>query len=187
MSDKTDNEIVLQDLGEEIQSTIIQYISTLPIAKGRPTVAERDPHKATEILMMLSTGQSIGRTAEAAGVATSSVSRLYSDFADHMGEWKKVGGQISGGIYFDVTDKLSEAMADMAEARRVGDWKAVEAISKEVQALQKTGDTFSRHALNARGESNQTIRVERVATMEDVDRAAEEALKLIKEAEVIND
>jgi hypothetical protein len=39
--------------------------------------------------------------------------------------------------------------------------------------------------MNARGEATQNIRVERVATFEDVDRAAEDALKLIQEAEVI--
>jgi len=187
MSERTDSELVLADLGNEIQASICEYISTLPVARGRPTVAERDPQTATEVLMHLSTGATISKAAKATGVASSSVARLYSDFADHLGEWKKVGGQVSGGIYFDVTDKLSEAMQDMADARKEGDWKAVEAISKEVQALQKTGDVFNRHSLNARGESNHTIRVEKVATMEDVDRAAEDALKLIQEAEVVNE
>ena len=183
----TDNNEQLQVLTDDICAKVREYCFNAPDGRGRPTFTVANPEKAVEALTLLSTGQSIKKVVQLTGAATTSVARLKSDFSDHLGKWKEIGGQVSGGLYFESSEYVSELFQDLTDARAAKDWDAVKALSSALAACNKVVEVANRHAMNARGEATQNIRVERVATFEDVDRAAEDALKLIQEAEVIED
>jgi len=177
----------LEVLTDDICAKVREYCCNPADGRGRPTFTIASPEKAVEALTLLATGQSMKKVVQITGAAHGSVARLKSDFADYLQDWKRLGGQVSGGLYFESSEYVSELFEDLTKAREEGDWDAVKALSSALAACNKVVEVSNRHAMNARGESTQHIKVERVATFEDVDKAAEDALKLIQEAEVVED
>ena len=176
----------LQPLMDDITDKVMEYVGrSAHDGRGRPTFTVAKPDKAIEALTLLSTGNSIRQTSIVVGATSNAIARLKSDFADFLCDWKRIGGQVSGGLYFESSEYISEILEDLTKARAAGDWDAVKSLSSALAATNKVVEVSNRHAMNARGEATQHLKVERVATHEDVDKAAEEALALIKEAEVV--
>ena len=177
----------IQALTDDIAAKVREYVCNRPEGRGRPTFPVAHPEKAVEALTLLSTGQSIKKVYELTGATTTTVARLKSDFADYLQDWKAVGGQVSGGLYFEASEYVSDLFEDLRKARERGDWDAVKALSSALASTNKVVEVANRHAMNARGEATQHIKVDKTATVEDVKKAADDALKLIQEAEIVED
>jgi hypothetical protein len=187
MSEDTTEDTELQVLTNDIAAKVREFCAQRPDSRGRPTFAVARPEKAVEALTLLSTGQSAKKVYEITGATPNTVSRLKSDFADYLGEWKSIGGQVSGGLYFEASEYVSDLFEDLRLAREAKDWDAVKALSSALASTNKVVEVSNRHAMNARGEATQHIKVDKTATVEDVQKAAEDALKLIQEAEIVDE
>lgn len=184
MSDKEELQPLIEDITAEVRKYVMESIET---RKGRPTFTATSPDKAVEALVLLATGTSMKQTAKATGTTIQAVGRMKSDFADHLGEWKAIGGKVAGGLFFEAAEFNSELMQDLRDAKERQDWKAVEALSKAWTPGNKLFEVSHRQAMNARGEATQHVKHETVATFEDVDKAAADALALIQEVEIVED
>ena len=140
----------LQALTNEIHDKVKEFSIECAQTVGRPKWATVNPEKAVEALTMLSTGCSIRQTAFAAETQRSVIAKLRSDFSDYLGQWKEVGGQVSGGLYFESSEYVSELLDDLTEARANKDWDAVKALSAALASTNKVVDVANRHAMTAR-------------------------------------
>jgi len=182
----SENQEQLAELATSISEQVNKFIKDYTYNRGRPPVMVADPARAQEALLLFSTGSTQTAVCKKTGMDSRTLSNLRSEFADYVGQWRELGGKISGGLYMDASDKIGETMQRIAKAEAEGDWKAVEALSKSLQAQNKIVEVSHRQAMNARGEATQHIKVDKTATVEDVQKAAEDALKLIQGAEVID-
>ena len=189
-----ENQQTLANLSNSISESVNAFVKAWePSGSGRPPLTVCNPAKAQEVLMLLAVGTSGKKILELTGCATSTVYRLKSDWCDHIGDWKEEGGKISGGIYMDTSEGLSDTMERIARAETEEDWKAVEALSKALQAKNKILEVSHRQSMTARGEASQITREEKVITdadIEDTASAARERLKQMRataiDAEVVS-
>lgn len=179
----SDNDAALEVLSDSVASAVRDFVAHCPHKTGKPKFAVAEPQKACKALVLLNTGHNFSQTSKIVKCDRTTLARLKSDFADHLDDWKNLGGQVAGGIYFDASDLTSEILQKIAD--KIDDPDAAEKYSKVLQGVGKTADFFHRHANVARGEATQIVREEKVHTIEDVQEAAEAALKLIPEAEVV--
>jgi hypothetical protein len=190
-----ENQQTLANLSDSISESVNSFVKSWEQSgSGRPPLSVGNPAKAQEVLMLLAVGTSGKKILELTGCPTSTVARLKSDWCDHIAGWKEEGGKISGGIYMDTSEGLSDTMARICKAEEEEDWKAVEALSKALQAKNKILEVSHRQSMTARGEASQITREEKVITdadMEDTASAARERLKQMKatavDVEVVSD
>ena len=181
-----ENEQTLANLSNSISESVNSFVKSWePKGSGRPPLSVGNPAKAQEVLMLVALGTSGKKILELTGCSTSTVARLKSDWCDHIGDWKEEGGKISGGIYMDTSEGLSGTMARICKAEEEEDWKAVEALSKALQAKNKILEVSHRQSMTARGEASQITREEKVFTQDDYEATIKAARDRIAKAKMI--
>jgi hypothetical protein len=146
--------------------------------EGVPLVG-RDPEKAIKVLYRLARGCSMRQVIKEEGISYAALCRLRNDFADRLGKWKEMGGEISGRLHVGVAALLEVGLADMME-QVIAKEKVLD--TDDIKNLTRLFEATFRQSMLARGEASQQIKFERVATIEDVEAAAKEAMSVIKEA-----
>ena len=181
-----DNTKLLATLSKDISEQVEDFVSQLEFQRGRPSLSQAKPDKAKEVLVLLATGTSVLQTSKATGVSYNSVGRIKSDFADYLGEWKEMGGKISGGLYVDASERISGTLSLIDEAERTGDWKAVDSLSKSLMAKNKIAEVSHRQATVSRGDvTERTATKQEKPDFDEMMKAVQE-LYSAKQAEVID-
>jgi len=85
----------------------------------------------------------------------------------------------------DTSEGLSDTMARICKAEEEEDWKAVEALSKALQAKNKILEVSHRQSMTARGEASQITREEKVFTQDDYEATIKAARDRIAKAKMI--
>lgn len=180
----------LQHLSKEIADTVNAFVTKHEYVTGRPPLSVAEPEKAQSILMLLAVGTSHKKICRDVGTTMPTVARLKSDYCDSLQIWKEEGGKVSGGIYMDASERISSVMEDIEEAKEREDWKAVEALTKYMQATGKLFEVSHRQSMVARGEASQITKEIKTVTDEDIKdtaKAARERIAQMKAAEVVVD
>ena len=173
---------LMSSIGTEIQSFANQI--SLNSVKALECY---DPDKVAKILYLLSQGKSQTHLVRKYGFDRSTIARIMTTYADHLGEWKQLGGQLAAYNYLKLSSLEEDMMDDIREQMESKELRATFRDLKEISIAKANA---SREALLARGEVTSRSEEKRVYTDEDykdLKREAEERIQQLKSVEEISE
>lgn len=172
-----------EDIGEAVNEFIANYEQD---GSGRPPMVVERPQKFKEMMLELALGHSALSIEKKLGISRMTVSMYKSDWADHLGEWRQVGGRIAGGLFFDAADRTVETQDRLDEAEKSGDSNLIKALASSLAARTKLIETTHRQATVSRGDvTERTATKQERPDFEEMMKAVAELHKT-KQAEVID-
>ena len=171
------------ELMKDISSAIVEIQRTKETQRTK-SLSRHNPDKVAKILYLHSLGCSQTNMIRRHGLSRSTIVGVLADYADYTNGFRELGGQLAARSYLNLEsleEDVIEGLREKLEQGYVPEFKDLKEIS-----IAKSNS--QRQAMIAKGEATQHIKVEnRVATIDDVQNAAQEALRHIKQAEVIED
>ena len=138
------------------------------------------------MLYLYATGSSQTRLVKKYGFDRHTVISVLTDYADYIGKFRELSGKIAAKNYLDMSsleEDLIEVVRDRLESGEL------EATFRDLKELSIAKANAAREALTARGEATNITEDRKVYTQEDYEataKAAEDRIRKLKEAEVIN-
>jgi hypothetical protein len=168
-----------EQLMQEITSSI-QEVSEQKEFNKLNSLSRFAPERVAKMLYLYATGSSQTRLVKKYGFDRHTVISVLTDYADHIGKFRELSGKIAAKNYLDMSsleEDLIEVVRDRLESGEL------EATFRDLKA------NAAREALTARGEATNITEDRKVYTQEDYEataKAAEDRIRKLKEAEVIN-
>jgi hypothetical protein len=157
----TDPDEINEALSAEFSTAITQYSEECGI-RGIKSLESYDPTKVATILMAFSRGKSQTHIVKKMGMDRNTVIRVLTTYADHMGEWRELGGKLSAYNYLNMSSLEEDMITSVREQMEGGELKPT---FRDIKELSIAKTNAGREALVARGEV--TSRVEAVKTYTD--------------------
>jgi len=177
-----DPNVVKQQLFEDINSAVTEYAEEHEVKKLK-CLERYNPKKVATILFLSAQGKSINNMVSKYGFKHETVQRVLVSYADHMGKWRDLGGQLAAYSYLNITSLEEEIINDVRSRMQSGELKPT---FKDIKDISIAKSNSSREAMLARGEATSISREEKVYTDEDYKSLMEKAKSKIKQAEVID-
>jgi len=145
-----------------------------------------DPDKVATILYLFSVGKSQTQIVKKYGFHRGTVIGILTDYADHLGKFKDLGGKLAARSYLQLSS-LEEDLVDKVRDRLEND-PEMEVTFRDLKELSIAKANASREALTARGEASQIKEERKVISQEDYEdtiKAARERIKALKTEDII--
>ena len=145
-----------------------------------------DPDKVATILYLFSVGKSQTQIVKKYGFHRQTVIGILTDYADHLGKFKDLGGKLAARSYLQLSS-LEEDLVDKVRDRLEND-PEMEVTFRDLKELSIAKANASREALTARGEASQIKEERKVISQEDYEdtiKAARERIKALKTEDII--
>ena len=173
---------VKQKLFEDISTAVQQYAEEYEVKKLK-CLERYDPEKVATILFLSSQGKSVNNIVTKYGFKHETVQRVLVSYADHMGKWRELGGQLAAYSYLNINSLEEEMVNDVRTRMQSGELKPT---FKDIKDISIAKSNSSREAMLARGEATSISREEKVYTDDDYKSLMERARSKMKKAEVID-
>jgi len=177
-----DPNLVKQELFEDISLAVREYAEKHEVKKIK-CLERYNPEKVATILFLSAQGKSINNMVSKYGFKHETVQRVLVSYADHMGRWRELGGQLAAYSYLNITSLEEEMVNDVRTRMQSGELKPT---FKDIKDISIAKSNSSREAMLARGEATSISREEKVYTDDDYKTLMERARSKIKQAEVID-
>ncbi len=144
------------------------------------------PERVAKLLYLYATGSSQTRLVKKYGFDRHTVISVLTDYADHIGKFRELSGKIAAKNYLDMSS-LEEDLNEVVRGRLESG--ELEVTFRDLKELSIAKANAAREALTARGEATNITEDRKVYTQEDYEataKAAEERLKQLKQADVID-
>ena len=145
-----------------------------------------DPDRVATILYLFSVGKSQTQIVKKYGFHRQTVIGILTDYADHLGKFKDLGGKLAARSYLQLSS-LEEDLVDKVRDRLEND-PEMEVTFRDLKELSIAKANASREALTARGEASQIKEERKVISQEDYEdtiKAARERIKALKTEDII--
>ena len=145
-----------------------------------------DPDKVATILYLFSVGKSQTQIVKKYGFHRQTVIGILTDYADHLGKFKDLGGKLAARSYLQLSS-LEEDLVEKVRDRLEND-PEMEVTFRDLKELSIAKANASREALTARGEASQIKEERKVISQEDYEdtiKAARERIKALKTEDII--
>ena len=145
-----------------------------------------DPDKVATILYLFSVGKSQTQIVKKYGFHRGTVIGILTDYADHLGKFKDLGGKLAARSYLQLSS-LEEDLVEKVRDRLEND-PEMEVTFRDLKELSIAKANASREALTARGEASQIKEERKVISQEDYEdtiKAARERIKALKTEDII--
>lgn len=183
MEDSTELQLSLLS---SIQEQIQDYADESSL-RGIKALECYDPEKVAQILYLFSQGKTQTSLVKKYGFLRETVVRVLSTYADHLGEWKSLGGKLASYNYLKLSS-LEEDMMD--EIREAMESKELQPTFRDLKEISIAKANAAREALLARGEATSRSEEKIIYTDEDYEqlkREAEERIQQLKSVEEISE
>ena len=177
-----DNSIKLTLLNE-IQSQVQEYADNAKIS-GIKSLEKYNPEKASQILYLASTGVTQTSMVRKYGLRRETIVRVLSTYADHMGAWKELGGQLAAYSYLNI-QSLEEDMVN--SVREQMENEGLKPTFRDIKEISIAKANASREALLARGEATSISRDEKIYTDKDYKELREQAAERLRELKKVEE
>jgi len=145
-----------------------------------------DPDRVATILYLFSVGKSQTQIVKKYGFHRQTVIGILTDYADHLGKFKDLGGKLAARSYLQLSS-LEEDLVEKVRDRLEND-PEMEVTFRDLKELSIAKANASREALTARGEASQIKEERKVISQEDYEdtiKAARERIKALKTEDII--
>lgn len=169
-------------LKEEISEAVQAYAKEIEVKKIK-SLARYNPGKVAKILYLFSLGNSQTRIVRKYGVHRNTVVHVLTEFADHLGKFKELGGKLAARSYMNLSS-LEEDLIDKVRDRMETD-PEMQVSFKDLKELSIAKANAAREALTARGEASNISEERKVYTQEDYESTIQAARDRIKAAKIL--
>jgi len=145
-----------------------------------------DPDRVATILYLFSVGKSQTQIVKKYGFHRQTVIGILTDYADHLGKFKDLGGKLAARSYLQLSS-LEEDLVEKVRDRLEND-PEMEVTFRDLKELSIAKANASREALTARGEASQIKEERKVISQEDYEdtiKAARERIQALKTEDII--
>jgi hypothetical protein len=145
-----------------------------------------DPDKVATILYLFSVGKSQTQIVKKYGFHRQTVIGILTDYADHLGKFKDLGGKLAARSYLQLSS-LEEDLVEKVRDRLEND-PEMEVTFRDLKELSIAKANASREALTARGEASHIKEERKVISQEDYEdtiKAAKERIRALKTEDII--
>ncbi len=145
-----------------------------------------DPDRVATILYLFSVGKSQTQIVKKYGFHRHTVIGILTDYADHLGKFKDLGGKLAARSYLQLSS-LEEDLVEKVRDRLEND-PEMEVTFRDLKELSIAKANASREALTARGEASQIKEERKVISQEDYEdtiKAAKERIRALKTEDII--
>ena len=158
-----DPNLVKEELFEDISKAVREYAEEHEVKKLK-CLERYNPEKVATILFLSAQGKSINNMVSKYGFKHETVQRVLVSYADHMGKWRDLGGQLAAYSYLNITSLEEEMVNDVRTRMQSGELKPTFKDIKDISIARE----------------------EKVYTDDDYKTLMEKARSKIKQAEVID-
>ena len=181
-SDPYPEELIKQELLADIDQKIKQFVQESNL-NGVKALEKYDPEKAAKILFLSASGKTQTQLVRRYGFKRNTIVRVLATYADHLGKWKELGGQIASYSYLNISSLEEDMVQEVRSSMESGELKPT---FKDIKDISIAKANSAREALLARGEATSINREEKIYTDEDYKELMEKAKNKMKEAQVID-
>ena len=181
-SDPYPEELIKQELLADIDQKIKQFVQESNL-NGVKALEKYDPEKAAKILFLSASGKTQTQLVRRYGFKRNTIVRVLATYADHLGKWKELGGQIASYSYLNISSLEEDMVQEVRSSMESGELKPT---FKDIKDISIAKANSAREALLARGEATSINREEKIYTDEDYRELMEKAKNKMKEAQVID-
>lgn len=179
------NDKYLEDdakLKEEISEAVQAYAKEIEVKKVK-SLARYNPGKVAKILYLFSLGNSQTRIVRKYGVHRNTLVHILTEFADHLGKFKELGGKLAARSYMNLSS-LEEDLIDKVRERMDTD-PDMQVSFKDLKELSIAKANAAREALTARGEASNISEERKVYSQEDYEKTIQAARDRIEKAKIL--
>ena len=181
-SDPYPEELIKQELLSDIDQKIKQFVQESNL-NGVKALEKYDPEKAAKILFLSASGKTQTQLVRRYGFKRNTIVRVLATYADHLGKWKELGGQIASYSYLNISSLEEDMVQEVRSSMESGELKPT---FKDIKDISIAKANSAREALLARGEATSINREEKIYTDEDYKELMERAKNKMREAQVID-
>ena len=166
----------------DIREAVLEYAEEMQ-TKQVKSLSRYDPEKVARILYLFSTGSSQTRIIRKYGYARGTVVNILVEFADHIKQFKELGGKLAARNYLHMSSLEEDLIEKVRE--RMEDDPEMEVSFKDLKELSIAKANAAREALTARGEASSITEERKVHSKEDYENMLELARKRIQDAKKV--
>lgn len=180
----TDNskDLIRRELLSDIDLKVSDFAKSSELS-GIKSLEKYDPEKAAKILFLSSSGKTQTQLVRKYGFKRDTIVRVLSTYADHLGKWRDLGGQLASYSYLNISSLEEDMVQQVRSDMESGELKPT---FKDIKDISIAKANSAREALLARGEATSISREEKVYTDEDYRELMEKAKNKMKDAQVID-
>ena len=175
-------DLIKRELLSDIDLKVSDFAKSSELS-GIKSLEKYDPEKAAKILFLSSSGKTQTQLVRKYGFKRDTIVRVLSTYADHLGKWRDLGGQLASYSYLNMTSLEEDMVQQVRSDMESGELKPT---FKDIKDISIAKANSAREALLARGEATSISREEKVYTDEDYRELMEKARSKMKDAEIIN-
>lgn len=180
-TDSTNN-LIKKQLISDIDLRVREFAKSSEL-DGVKSLEKYNPEKAAKILFLSSSGKTQTQLVRKYGFKRDTIVRVLSTYADHLGKWKDLGGQLASYSYLNISSLEEDMVQEVRSSMESGELKPT---FKDIKDISIAKANSAREALLARGEATSINREEKVYTDEDYRELMEKAKSKMKEAQIID-
>lgn len=184
MQKEDENYYIEEDakLKDEISEAVQEYAKEIEVKKIK-SLARYNPGKVAKILYLFSLGNSQTRIVRKYGVHRNTVVHVLTEFADHLGKFKELGGKLAARSYMNLSS-LEEDLIEKVRERMEMD-PEMEVGFRDLKELSIAKANAAREALTARGEATNITEDRKVYSQEDYEKTIQAARDRIEQAKIL--
>jgi len=175
-------DLIKKELISDIDLKVREFAKSSEL-DGVKSLEKYNPEKAAKILFLSSSGKTQTQLVRKYGFKRDTIVRVLSTYADHLGKWKDLGGQLASYSYLNISSLEEDMVQEVRSSMESGELKPT---FKDIKDISIAKANSAREALLARGEATSINREEKVYTDEDYRELMEKAKSKMKEAQVID-
>jgi len=165
-----------------IREAIKEYASTMELQKMK-SLARHNPEKVAKVLYLFSTGTSQTRLVRKYGISRNTVVHILVEFADHMKQFKELGGKLAARNYIQMSS-LEEDLIDAVRDRMEND-ADMQVSFRDLKELSVAKANAGREALTARGEVTSITAEKKVFSDDDYEKEIAEIRARLQETPAV--
>ena len=175
-------DLIKKELISDIDLRVREFAKSSEL-EGVKSLEKYNPEKAAKILFLSSSGKTQTQLVRKYGFKRDTIVRVLSTYADHLGKWKDLGGQLASYSYLNISSLEEDMVQEVRSSMESGELKPT---FKDIKDISIAKANSAREALLARGEATSINREEKVYTDEDYRELMEKAKSKMKEAQIID-
>ena len=165
--------LIKKELLSDIDIKIKEFVKSSEL-DGVKALEKYDPEKAAKILFLSASGKTQTQLVRKYGFKRDTIVRVLATYADHLGKWRELGGQLASYSYLNISSLEEDMVQKVREDMESGELKPT---FKDIKDISIAKANSAREALLARGEATSINREEKVYTDEDYKELMERARK----------
>lgn len=173
---------IKSELLSDIDLKIKEFVKSSEL-DGVKALEKYNPEKAAKILFLSASGKTQTQLVRKYGFKRDTIVRVLATYADHLGKWRELGGQIASYSYLNISSLEEDMVQEVRSSMESGKLKPT---FKDIKDISIAKANSAREALLARGEATSINREEKIYTDEDYKELMERAKNKMREAQVID-